>query len=41
MVIFARRQDARREEDGPGQIRRRGHPGSVTAPVTGLRVRAS
>ena len=39
-VIFARRQDARREEDGP--VRYAGAvTGGVTACATGLRVRAS
>jgi hypothetical protein len=39
-VIFARRQDARREEDGP--VRYAGAvTGSVRACATGLRVRAS
>jgi hypothetical protein len=40
-VIFARRQDARREEDGPVRYAGGGHRGSVTACATGLRARAS
>jgi hypothetical protein len=47
-VIFARRQDARREEDGPVRLRRRGHrellrpvPRSAGAgQLTGVRRRA-
>jgi hypothetical protein len=41
MVIFARREDFRRVEDGLVRLRRFGPPGSVAACTTGLRVRAS
>ena len=39
-VIFARRQDDRREEDGPVSSRGRGHLGCVAAGTACLRVRA-
>jgi hypothetical protein len=47
-VIFARREDARREEDGPVGLRRRGSPGTLrpvppacgAGELTGVRRRA-
>jgi hypothetical protein len=39
-VIFTRRENARREEDGPVSFRGRGHRGCVAAGAACLRVRA-
>jgi hypothetical protein len=39
-VIFARRENARREEDGPASSRGRGHRGCVATGTACLRVRA-